>query len=124
MKATGNVKYYNDEITVYAETAKYQGVDGDIKFSNAKYFRSQNIGAGKSENIVFKKNKDIHLESATYTACNIDDPDWELTSTSTKLLMRMSVVTHIICCLSIKVFLSFTRPLSVTHSQINDSLEY
>ena len=85
VKATGNVKYYNDEITVYAETAKYQGVDGDIKFSNAKYFRSQNIGAGKSENIVFKKNKDIHLESATYTACNIDDPDWELTSTSTKL---------------------------------------
>ena len=85
MKATGNVKYYNDEITVYAETAKYQGVDGDIKFSNAKYFRSQNIGAGKSENILFKKNKDIHLESATYTACNIDDPDWELTSTSTKL---------------------------------------
>ena len=34
---------------------------------------------------LFKKNKDIHLVDATYTACNIDDPDWELTSTSTKL---------------------------------------
>ena len=83
--ATGNVKYFNNEITVHSESAEYQGTDGDIKFTNAKYFRSKNTGAGKSDNILFKKNKDIYLDSATYTACNVDDPDWELTSTSTKL---------------------------------------
>ncbi len=83
--ASGNVKYFNDEITVHSETAQYQGLDSDIKFSDAEYYSSKKIGAGKSRNILFKKNKDIHLEDATYTACNIDDPDWELTSTSTKL---------------------------------------
>ena len=83
--ASGNVKYFNNEISVYSETAGYQGVDGDITFSRAKYFRSNDLGAGISDEIVFKKNKDVHLKSATYTACSIDDPDWELTSTSTKL---------------------------------------
>ena len=83
--ATGNVRYFNNEITVHSETAQYQGTDGDIQFTKAKYYRSKNIGAGKSKNISFKKNKDIHLKDATYTACNIDDPDWELTSTTTKL---------------------------------------
>ena len=83
--ATGNVKYFNNEITVHSDTAKYQGADSDIKFTEAEYYRSKKIGAGKSRSILFKKNKDIHLVDATYTACNIDDPDWELTSTSTKL---------------------------------------
>ena len=83
--ATGNVKYFNNEITVHSEIAQYQGVDGDIKFTDAKYYRSKNIGAGKSKNILFKKNKDIYLEDASYTSCNIDNPDWEITSTSTTL---------------------------------------
>ncbi len=86
--ASGNVKYFNNEISVYSETAGYQGVDGDITFSRAKYFRSDDIGAGISDEIVFKKNKDVHLKSATYTACSIDDPDWEITSTSTKLFKQ------------------------------------
>tara|TARA_B100000035_G_scaffold297622_1_gene290565 strand:+ start:1191 stop:3887 length:2697 start_codon:yes stop_codon:yes gene_type:complete len=88
VSATGNVEYYNEEITVYSETAQYQGIDGDINFSEAKYYRSKSIGAGKSKNVIFKKNNDVHLEKATYTACNIDDPDWELTSTSTKLFNK------------------------------------
>ena len=83
--ASGNVGYFNQEISVYSESADYQGADSDVTFSKAKYFRSKNSGSGLSEKIVVKKNKDIHLFDATYTACNINDPDWELTSTSTKL---------------------------------------
>ncbi len=83
--ASGNVGYFNQEISVYSESADYQGMDSDVTFSKAKYFRSKNSGSGLSEKIIVKKNKDIHLFDATYTACNINDPDWELTSTSTKL---------------------------------------
>ena len=43
------------------------------------------MGSGVSDEILFKKNKDVFLENATYTSCNLDDPDWELTSTSTEL---------------------------------------
>ena len=93
MAASGNVKYFNNEISVYSETAGYQGVDGDITFSRAKYFRSNDLGAGISDEIVFKKNKDVHLKSATYTACSIDDPDWELTSTSTNFLINQRGAT-------------------------------
>ncbi len=85
VSASGNVGYFNEEITVYSESADYQGMDSDITFSKAQYYRSKNSGSGYSERIIVKQNKDIHLEDATYTACNIDDPDWELTSTSTKL---------------------------------------
>ena len=85
VSASGNVKYFNNEITVHSQTAQYRGLDSDIKFTEAEYYRSKKIGAGKSRTITFKKNKDIHLEDATYTACNINDPDWELTTTSTKL---------------------------------------
>ena len=85
VSATGNVGYFNAEISVYSESAEYQGMESDITFSKAKYYRSKNSGSGLSEKIIVKKNKDIHLEDASYTACNVDDPDWELTSTSTKL---------------------------------------
>jgi len=85
VSASGNVGYFNEEISVYSESAEYQGMDSDVTFSKAKYFRNKNSGSGLSETIIVKKNKDIYLEDATYTACNINDPDWELTSTSTKL---------------------------------------
>ena len=85
VSASGNVGYFNEEISVYSESAEYQGADSDITFSKAKYFRDKNSGSGLSEKIIVKKNKDIHLEDATYTSCNINDPDWELSSTSTKL---------------------------------------
>ena len=85
VSASGNVSYFNEEISVYSESAEYQGMDSDITFSKAKYFRSKNSGSGLSETIIVKRNKDIHLKNATYTACNVNDPDWELSSTSTKL---------------------------------------
>ncbi len=85
VSASGNVSYFNEELSVYSESAEYQGMKSDITFSKATYYRSKNSGAGLSEKIIVKKNKDIHLENATYTACNVNDPDWELTSTSTKL---------------------------------------
>ncbi len=85
VSASGNVGYFNEEISVYSESAKYQGMDSDITFSKAKYFRSKNSGSGLSEQIIIKKNRDVYLKDATYTACNVTDPDWELTSTSTRL---------------------------------------
>ncbi len=86
VSATGNVNYFNNEISVYSETASYQGANGDITFQkNAKYFRTDKIGSGISDKIIFKNNKDVHLTNATYTSCALDDPDWELTSTTTEL---------------------------------------
>ena len=49
VSASGNVGYFNEEISVYSESAEYQGMDSDITFSKAKYFRSKNSGSGLSE---------------------------------------------------------------------------
>ena len=46
VSASGNVGYFNEEISVYSESAEYQGMDSDITFSKAKYFRSKNSGSG------------------------------------------------------------------------------
>ena len=80
--ASGNVSYFNDEITVYSKNAEYQGNEGDINFSDAKYFKSDKTASGLSDKIIFKNNKDVFLQNGTYTSCNVDDPDWELTSSS------------------------------------------
>ena len=85
VSALGEVKYFNDEISIYAKSADYEGNKSDINFSEAKYFRASGIGSGISDKITFKSNKNVFLENATYTSCNIDDPDWQLTSTSTTL---------------------------------------
>ena len=52
VSASGNVGYFNKEISVYSESAEYQGIDSDITFSKAKYFRSKNSGSGLSEKII------------------------------------------------------------------------
>ena len=85
VSALGEVKYFSDEISIYSKSAEYEGNKSDIGFSQAKYFRASGIGSGVSDKIIFKSNKDVFLKNATYTSCNIDDPDWQLTSTSTTL---------------------------------------
>ena len=85
VSASGEVKYFSDEISIYSKSGKYEGAKGDIEFSNAKYYKANGIGSGVSDKITFKNNKDVFLKDATYTSCNIDDPDWQLTSTSTAL---------------------------------------
>ncbi len=85
VSALGDVKYFSDEISIYSKSAEYEGNKSDIGFSQAKYFRASGIGSGVSDKITFKSNKDVFLKNATYTSCNIDDPDWQLTSTSTTL---------------------------------------
>ena len=85
VSALGEVKYFSDEISIYSKSAEYEGNKSDIDFSEAKYFRASGIGSGISDKITFKSNKDVFLKNATYTSCNVDDPDWQLTSTSTTL---------------------------------------
>lgn len=85
VSALGDVKYFSDEISIYSKSAEYEGNKSDIGFSQAKYFRASGVGSGVSDRITFKSNKDVFLKNATYTSCNIDDPDWQLTSTSTTL---------------------------------------
>ena len=85
VSALGEVKYFSDEISIYSKSAEYEGNRSDIDFSEAKYFRAGSIGSGISDKITFNSNKDVFLKNATYTSCNIDDPDWQLTSTSTTL---------------------------------------
>ena len=84
--ASGNVRYFNQDISIYSKNATYNsgGLD-EINFSKAKYFKSDKSASGNAEEIFIKKNKDIILENASYTACSLSSPDWELTSTTTKL---------------------------------------
>ena len=86
LMASGNVKYFNQDISIYSENATYNtDNDGEINFSKAKYFKSDKSASGHAEEIFIKNNEDIILKNGTYTACSLTNPDWELTSTSTML---------------------------------------
>ena len=83
--ASGNVKYFNQDISIYSNNATYKNKLDEINFSKAKYYKSDKSASGNAEEIFIKKNKDIILKNGTYTACSLTDPDWELTSTTTEL---------------------------------------
>ncbi|OUW81652.1 MAG: hypothetical protein CBD82_03350 [Gammaproteobacteria bacterium TMED222] len=85
LKASGNTKYFNQDITIYSNSATYKNSLDEINFSKAKYYKTDKSGSGNAEEIFIKKNKDIILEKGSYTACSLNDPDWELTSTTTEL---------------------------------------
>ena len=85
LTASGNVKYFNQDISIYSKNATYENNLDEINFSKAKYFKTDKTASGNADEIFIKNNKDTILKNGTYTACSLDDPDWELTSTTTEL---------------------------------------
>lgn len=86
LQASGNVKYFNQDISIYSKNATYNKNNQDeINFSKAKYFKSDKSASGNAEEIFIKKNEDVILKNGSYTACSLSNPDWELTSTTTTL---------------------------------------
>ena len=83
--ASGNVKYFNQDISIYSENASYKNNLDEINFSKAKYYKTDKSASGTAEEIFIKDNKDIILKDGSYTACSLENPDWELTSTTTEL---------------------------------------
>ena len=57
VSASGNVRYFNNDISVTCSKAKYKGLMEILLSSNTKYFRSDRVGAGVSNEVVFKKIK-------------------------------------------------------------------
>jgi LPS-assembly protein len=85
LSASGNVKYFEQDISVYSNSANYLSSKNEINFSKAKYHLSDKTGSGNADDIFIKNNKDIVLKNGTFTSCSIMNPDWELTSTTTTL---------------------------------------
>ena len=83
--ASGEVKYFNQEISIYSKNASYKNNLDEINFSKAKYYKTDKKASGTADEIFIKDNKDIILDNGTYTACSLDNPDWILTSTTTEL---------------------------------------
>ena len=85
LAAKGNVKYFNQDISIYSKNAYYKNNLGEINFSKAKYYKTDKSASGNAAEIFIKNNKDIILKDGSYTACSLENPDWELTSTTTEL---------------------------------------
>ncbi len=83
--ASGNVKYFNQDISIYSKNASYKNKSSEINFSKAKYYKSNKSASGNAEEISIENNKNIILRNGSYTACSLSDPDWELLSTTTEL---------------------------------------
>ena len=83
--ASGNVKFFNQDISIYSKNASYKNNLDEINFSKAKYYKTDKSASGNAREIFIKNNKDIILKNGSYTACSLKDPDWELTSTTTEL---------------------------------------
>jgi len=85
LSALGNVKYFEQDISVYSNAANYSSDKNEINFSKAQYHLSDKSGSGNADDIFIKNNKDIVLKNGTFSSCSIKNPDWELTSTTTTL---------------------------------------
>ena len=87
LTAKENVTYLNKDITIKALQGGYNSQTNTVNFNKATYsFVSQDRpGTGKSNDIFVDEKEVIHLTPSTYTTCNINDPDWELSSSKTEL---------------------------------------
>ena len=85
LSASGNVKYFEQDISVYSNAANYSSSKNEINFSKAQYHLSDKSCSGNADDIFIKNNKDIVLKNGTFSSCSIKNPDWELTSTTTTL---------------------------------------
>tara|TARA_Y200000002_G_scaffold383116_1_gene403333 strand:+ start:349 stop:3036 length:2688 start_codon:yes stop_codon:yes gene_type:complete len=85
LKASGNVKYFNQDISIYSKSATYKNNLSEINFSKAKYYKTDKSASGNAAEIIIEKNNDVILKNGSFTACSLTNPDWELTSTTTKL---------------------------------------
>ena len=87
--ASGNVKYFSPDISIYSKNARYENSLSEVNFSKAKYFLTDKSASGTADEIFIKDNKDTVLKNGTYTACSLNDPDWELSSTTTELFKKL-----------------------------------
>ncbi|MBS83232.1 MAG: hypothetical protein CMD65_03760 [Gammaproteobacteria bacterium] len=87
LTAKDNVTYLNKDITINAIKGGYNSQTNTVSFNKATYnFVSQDRpGSGRSSSIFVDEKEVIHLTPATYTTCNINDPDWELDASKTEL---------------------------------------
>ena len=60
LKASGNTKYFNQDITIYSKSATYKNSLDEINFSKAKYYKTDKSGSGNAEEI-FIKNLDYYF---------------------------------------------------------------
>ena len=84
-RLSGNVKYTNEGIEIDAPYAEYNTKTSRADFLAPEYkYPSLNI-SGKASYGVRLKNKKMFLRNATYTTCDLINPDWSLISETAEL---------------------------------------
>ena len=84
-RLSGDVKYTNEGIEIDAPYAEYNTKTSRADFLAPKYkYPSLNI-SGKASYGVRLNNKKMLLKDATYTTCDLINPDWSLISETTEL---------------------------------------
>ena len=92
-RLSGNVQYNADGMEVKAPYAEYNTRESRTDFISPEYkFSSLNI-SGKARYGVRLKNKKMFLKNATYTTCDLINPDWNLISKTTELDFQEGVGT-------------------------------
>ena len=62
LAAKGNVKYFNQDISIYSKNATYKNNIDEINFSKAKYYKSDKSAAGNAEEVFIKKNTHLNYK--------------------------------------------------------------
>ncbi|MEC7885930.1 MAG: LPS assembly protein LptD [Pseudomonadota bacterium] len=110
IRLSGNVKYTNEGLEVTAPYAEHNMKKAETDFLSPKYRYEELEVSGRAKYAIRKKDKTLYLNKASYTTCNLLNPDWSLFSDNAKLDFNKGIGTATDVFIKVKDFPVFYSP--------------
>ncbi|MGS2719717.1 LPS-assembly protein LptD [Paraglaciecola aestuariivivens] len=96
LKATGNVSYQDNNITVTSENVQLNRRSNELLIENSLYQLNNVQGHGRAEKISLSQQTGINLVESSFTTCPVDNEVWRIQASNIELSPDQSrgVVKH------------------------------
>jgi LPS-assembly protein len=96
LKATGNVSFQNNNITVSSENVQLNRISNELLIEDSFYQLNRVQGHGKAEKIALGEKTGINLIESSFTTCPVDDEVWRIQASTIEITPNQSrgVVKH------------------------------
>lgn len=84
LDARGNVRFIGDGLLITGSDAHADMKNNRASFNNARYYSAERAN-GRAARVRLPDPQHLELEDATFTTCNPDDPDWQISAGRVRL---------------------------------------
>jgi len=98
LNASGNVRYDDGQVQFSGSSARMQLSKDQGHIEDVTYRMLSNHASGQAENLYMDSSKQLRLQQATYTTCDLNDTDWLLSASKINLdnESRQGTAKHVV----------------------------